>query len=116
MEKGNCELPLCSLELGDTCGILASGPNMELEVAPGGSTDVGEGKTSLSLEGSFLSELFQMPVPHGKDAVGRPIMAAEAECDPHSPPVASVEGVPGCEAVGDMEPLAKEPFLGRETG
>lgn len=116
MAKGNCELPPCSLELGEICGIVVSAPNMELEVAPGGSTEVGEGKTSLSLDGSFLSGLFQMPVPQEKDAAGRFIMAAEAECEPHSPPVASAEGVPGCEVVGDLELLAKEPFLGRGIG
>lgn len=114
MAKGNWELPLCSLETGDAWDMVDSGPNMELEVVPGGRTDVGEGKTSLNLEGSFLSA-FQIPVPHGKEPAGRPIMAAEAECEPQSPPVASVEGVPGCEVVGDMELLANEPFLGRGT-
>jgi hypothetical protein len=75
---------------------------------------VGEGKTSLSLDGSFLS-LFQMAVPQGKEPGARPIMAAEAEWDPQRLPPASTEGVPGFEVVGDMELLAKEPFRGRGT-
>lgn len=75
---------------------------------------MGEGKTSLNLEGSFLS-VFQMPVPHANEPGPRPITAAEAECEPHNPPVASAEGVPGWEVVGDLELLAKEPFLGRGT-
>lgn len=107
-------MPPWSLEVGDAWGMLESGPNIELEFAPGGATDVGDGKTSLSLDGSFLS-LFQIPVPQGKDPGARPMMAAEAECEPQSPPVVSVEGVPGCEAVGDIVPLAKDPFLGRGT-
>lgn len=107
-------MPPWSLEVGDAWGMLESGPNIELEFAPEGATDVGDGKTSLSLDGSFLS-LFQIPVPQGKDPGARPMMAAEAECEPQSPPVVSVEGVPGCEAVGDIVPLAKDPFLGRGT-
>jgi len=59
---------------------MPSGTNMELGllVLPGGMADVGDGNTSLSLEGSFLS-LFQIPVPQGKDPGGRLIIAADAE-------------------------------------
>lgn len=83
---------------------------MEFPAVLGGSADVGDGNTSLSLEGSFLS-LFQMPVPQGNEAGGRPIMAEEAECVPHGPPPVSPDGVPGCEEVDDIVLLAKEPFL-----
>jgi len=38
---------------------------------PGGCIDVGDGRTSVSLEGGSLREsLFQMPLPHGNDVPG----------------------------------------------
>lgn len=76
--------------------------------------DVGEGRTSLSREGGSFRSVFQIPVPHAKDDGGaaRPITEA-LECEPHVPGPVSAEGVLGCDAVGDIELLAKEPLRGR---
>lgn len=110
MVNGNCEPAPGSRGPGEACDKLpVSGPNMELAEV-GGRAVVGDGRTSLNREGSFLS-LFQMAVPQGKEPGARPIMAPEAE--PQRPPVLSADGVPGCEVVGDIELLANEPFLGR---
>lgn len=113
MANGICEFGP-SRGLGEVCVAAASGPNMELAVAPGGTVDVGDGRTSLSRDGGSLRSVFQMPVPQGKaDAPGARPIVDEVEWDPQGPAPVSPDGVLGCEAVGDMEPLAKEPFRGR---
>ena len=74
-----------------------------------------DGKTSLRREGGSLRSVFQIPVPHGK-AGGWPAvrpMVDEVECDPHGPGPVSPDGVLGCDAVGDMDPLAMEFLRGR---
>ncbi len=80
--------------------------------------DVGEGKTSVSLDGGSFRSLFQMPVPQGNDgAPGGRGIAEDAEWEPQGPDVFSAEGVEGCEAVGDETALlAKEPCRGRGKG
>ena len=89
---------------------------MELLIAPGGTVEVGDdGVTSLRCEGGFLRSVFQIADPQGK-AEGWPgarPMADGAGCDPQEPGPVSPEGVLGCDAVGDMEPLAMEPLRGR---
>lgn len=77
--------------------------------------DVGDGSTSLNRIGASLRSEFHIPVPHGKFPEPRP-MTEEVECDPQGPAVVSAEGVLGCDAVGDMELLAKEPLRGRLNG
>ena len=77
--------------------------------------EVGEGRTSVSLEGGSLrASLFQMPPPQGNElepAGARPTpAAAPCVCVPQVPD--SAEGVLGCEVVGDIELDAKEPFRG----
>lgn len=91
-----------------------SPPKKELPAVPGGMVDVGDGRTSLSLDGGSLRSAFQMPVPHGKadDPAGRP-MTDDVECEPQAPAPASADGVLGCEAVGDIELLANDPLRGR---
>ncbi len=65
---------------------------------PGGTVEVGDGKTSVSREGgSFRSEV-HMPVPHGKEDGGwcpRLIAPEEDGCDAHAPAPASADGVLG---------------------
>lgn len=82
---------------------------------PGGPVEVGDGRTSLNLIGASLRSEFHIPVPQGKLPEPRPI-TDEVECDPQGPAVVSAEGVLGCDAVGDIELLAKEPFRGRLNG
>jgi hypothetical protein len=41
------------------------------------------------------------------------MLVADVGCDPQAAAPDSAEGVLGCEAVGDMELLANDPFLGR---
>jgi hypothetical protein len=83
-------------------------PKKELPEPPGGTVEVGDGRTSCRREGgSFLSlfqiaELQEMAPAPGCD---RPRTLAQ----PATP--ASVAGVAGWELVGDMETLAKDPFL-----
>ena len=113
MAKGICELAW-SFEAGDVCDMPSPGKS-GLPGPPGGMADVGEGKTSDSLEGGSFRSLFQMPVLHAKvpePPWDRPRTAEEAECDPQGPGTDSAEGVLGCDVVGDMELLANEPFLG----
>lgn len=43
-------------------------------------------------------------------------MTDDAECEPQGPAFVSPDGVLGCEAVGDIELLANEPFRGRLKG
>ena len=78
--------------------------------------DVGDGKTSVNLEGgSFRGSLFQMPLPQGNE-LDPPCPRLTLEpvdvwpCEPQVPD--SADGVLGCEVVGDMELLANEPFRG----
>ena len=120
MGKGICELGSWSLDPADTCMAALSWPKNELAEPPGGPVEVGEGRTSVSLEGASLRSLFQMPVPHEKEpefgAWGRPRTLADAGWVPQAPTPASAEGVLGCDVVGDMELLAKEPLRGRGSG
>lgn len=62
MAKGICEL-LCSR---DGEGKPASVGKNELLAEPGGTVDVGDGRTSCSLDGGSFRSLFQIPVPQGK--------------------------------------------------
>lgn len=57
-----------------------SGPKKELLVPVEGTVDVGDGRTSLSLEGGSLRSLFQIPAPHANadDPEGRG-MAVDVE-------------------------------------
>lgn len=106
-----------SLEVGEACGAADSDPKKELLAPPGGTVEVGDGSTSLSLDEASFRSACQMPVPHAKlvEVLDRP-RADDAECDPQGPPPASAEGVLGCDPVGDIEVLAKDPFLGRPKG
>lgn len=111
--KGICEFEAGSRDTGDVC---VSPPKKELPPAPGGMVEVGEGKTSLSLDGGSLRSLFHMPVPQGKvDPAGARPMTDEVECEPHVPAPVSADGVLGCDAVGDMELLANDPLRGRPS-
>ena len=66
MAKGICELVPCSRGVGDVCDSEVS----LKKLWPGGTVDVGDGKTSVSREGgSFRSEV-HMPVPQGKEDGG----------------------------------------------
>jgi hypothetical protein len=113
MAKGICEIGPCSLGVGDVWD-KASLKKLGL-LMPGGMVEVGDGSTSLSLDGgSFRSEV-QIPVPHVKPEepwCPRPMDADDAECEPQGPALASAEGVDGCDVVGDIVLLANEPFLG----
>jgi hypothetical protein len=97
---------------GELCANPPSGPYIEAL----GPVEVGDGKTSLSLEGgSFLS--FHIPVPHGNVEVpGARPMTEGVACGAQGPVPVSTEGVLGFDPVGDMELLAKDPFLGRLMG
>jgi hypothetical protein len=114
MAKGIWEFVPCSRD-GEDCIMPSDGPKKALApLLPGGTVEVGEGSTSLNLEGGSLRSGFHMPVPHGKfGAPGVRPMAEEAECEPHGPALVSAEGVLGWEVVGDIELLAKEPLRGR---
>lgn len=63
MAKGICGLDPCSLGVGDVCVSELSPKKLPLP----GIVEVGEGRTSVSLEGGSLRSVFQMPVPQGKD-------------------------------------------------
>lgn len=79
------------------------------------SNDDESGNTSVNLDGGSLrpSE-FQIPVAHGKELeleAARPIpIPLDVVCAFQAP--ISAAGVLGFDAVGDMELLANEPFLG----
>ncbi len=103
----------CSRDIEWLLGLLLSAPKtlFPLELGP---TDVGEGKTSVNLEGGSLRESgFHMPPPQGNEVDPewpRPRDAPEdGTCEPQVPD--SADGVVGCDVVGDIELLAKEPFL-----
>jgi hypothetical protein len=82
---------------------------------PGGTVEVGDGRTSVNLDGgSFLSE-FQIPLPHPEND-GGPWLRPMTDEEPQAVVPASAEGVVGFEPVGDMEPLANDPFRGRAGG
>jgi hypothetical protein len=76
--------------------------------------DVGEGRTSVSLEGGSLrASLFQMPLPQGNElepGCPRPTPVVAWACVPQV--LDSAEGVLGCDVVGDIELEANEPFRG----
>jgi hypothetical protein len=76
MGKGICELvpgSRAAAEVG--VRLEESGPKKELLPAPGGTVEVGDGRTSLSLNGGSLRSVFQMPVPQPKlDPGVRPIV------------------------------------------
>lgn len=77
MGNGICELVPGS-RVAEVVGVRPeSGPKKELFPAPGGTVEVGDGRTSLSLAGGSLRSLFQMPVPHGKFAPGPRPMTEE---------------------------------------
>lgn len=107
---------LVSLE-GEVCAKPSLGPKKDMPLPPGDTVDVGEGKTSLNRVGASLRSGFHIPVPHVKleDPEFRPITGCP-ECGPQGPATVSPEGVLGCDAVGDMELLANEPFRGRPKG
>lgn len=75
--KGICEFDAGSRKTGEVC---VSAPKNELPLPPGGMVEVGEGKTSLSLDGGSLRSVFQIPVPQGKaEPVGARPMTDEVE-------------------------------------
>lgn len=117
MAKGICGFGPCSLGVGDVCD-RASLKKFGLPI-PGGIVEVGDGNTSLSLDGgSFRSEV-QIPVPQVKVEEPwwpRPMVADDVECEAHGLALASAAGVDACEVVGDIELLANEPFLGCGSG
>ena len=111
MGKGICGLDPCSL-LDGGCD---NGPSPKKVGLPttGGTVDVGDGKTSDNLEGGSFRSVFQMPVPHVKVGAWCPrLRVVDEECGPQGPAPVSRAGVLGCDAVGDMELLANDPFLG----
>lgn len=114
MAKGICEFDAPSREFGEIWFKPESGPKNELLPPPGGMVEVGDGRTSLSLEEASFRSAFQIPVPQAKDdeLFERP-MTEEVEWEPQGPPPASADGVLGCDPVGDMELLANDPLRGR---
>lgn len=107
MAKGMVGFEDCSL-----CVLLIS-LKYPLLAEPGGSTEVGEGSTSVSREGGSFLVLSHMPLPQGKELVPEwplPAPTFPWECVPHV--LDSAEGVLGCDAVGDIELEAKEFFRG----
>ena len=83
-----------SRELETACTGRESGPKNELLLPDGGTVEVGDGRTSLSLEEASFRSTFQIPVPHANadELVERPI-ADDAECEPQGPPPTSADGV-----------------------
>lgn len=85
-----------------------------------GVIEVGDGSTSVNLDGGSLREsAFQMPLPQGNDVDPewpRPMDVPElvCMCVPQVPD--SAEGVLGWDVVGDMVLLANEPFRGWPRG
>lgn len=95
-----------------------SDPKKELLVPPpGGTVEVGDGRTSPSLADASFRSAFHIPVPHAKaeELAERPLKD-EAEWEPQGPPLASAEGVLGCEPVGDMVLLANDSLRGLVIG
>ncbi len=115
MAKGICELGPWSRGVGEVCVGVPS-PKYEAVAEFGGCVEVGDGSTSASLDGGSSLLLPQIWALQGNelDAVcARARPTAGVEWEPHVPTPGSAEGVLGCEAVGDMEPLAKDSFLER---
>lgn len=91
-----------------------------LVAEPGGTADVGDGRTSDRREGGSFLSVFQMPVPQEKvDEVvcarlrtgpGAELWVVQAAAP--AAPVSS-DGVLGWVVVGDMEALANDSFRGR---
>jgi hypothetical protein len=95
MAKGICAFGACCEE-GEVCDMPMSEPKNELPAEPGGIIEVGEGRTSLSLEGGSLRSVFQMAVPQGNvDGPWARPMTEDVECEPHGPAPVSAEGVVG---------------------
>lgn len=119
MAKGICGLVPDSLGAGDVWPKLDSElKNAPPAADPVGRVEVGEGSTSVRRDGgSFLSE-FQIPVPQDKGGGAGPRlrMLDDCACEVQVDVPGSPEGVLGCEAVGDIGLLAKEPFRGRASG
>ncbi len=117
MAKGICELVFGSRpEAVDGCTRPASGPKKEEPPPPGGTVEVGDGKTSVSRDGTSLRS-FHIPVPQEKvDAPELRPMTEDVECDPQGTLPLSADGVLGCDPVGDIELLANEPLRGRGRG
>lgn len=109
----------CSRESIEFCMLLFSALKSPVAFVPGGYSEVGEGKTSVNREGgSFRGSLFHIPLPQGKDVdTGCPRDSPAPDdcgvCEAHA--ADSADGVFGCEAVGDIELLAKELFRGCAT-
>ena len=88
---------ICVLAPGSRVAFAAVSGKNELVVPPGDKIEVGDGRTSVNLEGASFRSLFHIPVPH-ENADGAPGRAKmdEVECDPHEPPLlASADGVLG---------------------
>lgn len=113
MAKGIWGFDPGSLVTGEAGANVPSGKN-ELPALPGAIVDVGEGKTSPRRDDASLRSEFHIPPPQeNPDAPApRPIIDG-AGCELQGPALTSADGVLGCEVVGDMEPLAKEPLRGR---
>lgn len=106
-----------SLGAGEVC-VNPPSPKNELLEPPGGTVEVGEGRTSVKRDGGSFLSVFQMPVPHGNEPPAewtRPRTPAEAGWEPQAASPGSPEGVLGWEVVGEMVLLAKDPFLWRGT-
>lgn len=97
MANGICEFVPGSLDAGEVCDKPPSGPKKEFPAEPGGSVEVGDGRTSASLDDASFRSLFQIPVPHGNvvDPGPRPRTAEDAEWEPQAPAPDSAEGVLG---------------------
>jgi hypothetical protein len=79
---------------------------------PMGRVDVGEGNTSLSLEGTSFRSEFHIPVPQGYAAEPgvRPII--EVGWEPQAPLPGSPDGVVGFDVVGESELVGRDAFRG----
>ena len=117
MGKGIWELAVWSRWPGDIWLAAVSLWCSPLLAPPTGAADVGDGKTSARRDDASFLSLFQMVLLQGKElepegARVRP--ADEAESEPQA--ADSADGVVGCDAVGDMELLANDPFRTRLFG
>jgi hypothetical protein len=121
--KGMGEVKPCSRVVGEDW-FMSPPYRLLAPLVLGGAVVVGEGTTSARREDASFLSLFQIPdeVFHGydePDAVappGRPMAVLDEESEPHMAPPGSADGVGGNDVVGDMELLAKDPFLARVVG
>ena len=86
-----------------------------MPLEPGGTVEVGEGRTSVNRDGGSFLSVFQIPLPH-PEKDGGPWLRPMTDEGPQAVGPASPEGVVGFELVGDIEPLAKDPLRGRARG